>query len=332
MSTPIVFPRITALRPARVVEGGRVAIDGGPFDVAAGVPRVTFAGQPARVAFASQSRIVVEVPTALQGGTCAVRVADVPGETALVEVGDVLAEGVHQVDSPVVDAAGNLYLTYSGGRGQKVPVSIYRVPPGGVREIFVTELTNPTSMAIGPDGLLYATSRFDGTVSRIDPDGDVEVVARDLGVACGLAFDHQGRLVVGDRGGRILRVDSPDRCTVMATLPPSVAAFHLAMSPEGDLYVTAPTLSSRDAVYRIGAGGDVHVVSREFGRPQGLAFDPQGRLFVVEALAGASGVYRVDVTEGTREIAVSGAGLVGVAFDRDGRMIVTSNDTAYRFG
>jgi hypothetical protein len=44
--------RITALRP-----GGRVTIDGGPFDVERGLPRITVGGETARVVFGSRSRL-----------------------------------------------------------------------------------------------------------------------------------------------------------------------------------------------------------------------------------------------------------------------------------
>src|SRR5581483_4263312 len=99
-------------------------------------------------------------------------------------------------------------------------------------------------------------------------------------------------LFVGDRSGTIFRVDPAGRATTFATLPSSVAAFHLAMGPDGALYVTGPTLSSYDALYRIDHDGVVTTTYTGFGRPQGLAFDRHGTLFVVEALAGSSGVYR----------------------------------------
>ena len=51
-----------------------------------------------------------------------------------------------------------------------------------------------------------------------------------------------------------------------------------------------------------------------FGRPQGLAFDSQGALYVVEALAGWSGLYRLR-PDGTAELVVAGPSLVGVAFN-----------------
>ncbi len=76
-------------------------------------------------------------------------------------------------------------------------------------------------------------------------------------------------------------------------LPPSVAAFHLALAPDGALHVSAPTLSTYDAIYRIAPDGTVGVRDERFGRPQGIAFDAHGTLFVVEALAGSSGLYRL---------------------------------------
>ena len=66
-----------------------------------------------------------------------------------------------------------------------------------------------------------------------------------------------------------------------------------------------------------------------FGRPQGIAFDSQGSLYVIEALAGSNGLYRVR-TDGSAELVVAGTALVGVALDPNGGLVVTSNDTAYK--
>jgi streptogramin lyase len=70
------------------------------------------------------------------------------------------------------------------------------------------------------------------------PDGTTEAFAHDLGVACGLAFAPDGMLFVGDRSGTIFRVDPNGHATTFATLPASVAAFHLAIGPDGALYVS----------------------------------------------------------------------------------------------
>jgi sugar lactone lactonase YvrE len=229
----------------------------------------------------------------------------------------------------VFDRDGNLYVTYSGTRGQQVPVSIFRVRPNGTRETFASGIVNPTSMAVDPEGNLFVSSRFEGTVYRLDADGTAETFATDLGVACGLAFAPDGSLFVGDRSGTIFKLDRGGRAQAFATLPSSVAAFHLALSADGSLYVTGPTLSPYDAIYRITPGGDVTTFSTAFGRPQGLAFDGAGTLYVVEALAGSSGVYRLDGS-GNPELVLSGPGLVGIAFDAHGGLVVCSNSTAYR--
>jgi sugar lactone lactonase YvrE len=177
---------------------------------------------------------------------------------------------------------------------------------------------------------LYVSSRFEGSVYRVGGDGSHEQVASDLGVACGIAFDDEGTMYVGDRSGTIFRVRE-SRATAFATLPSSVAAFHLAMSPHGELFVSAPTLNAYDHIYRITRAGEVHVVPAPLGRPQGLAFSPDGILHVIDALAGASGLYRFVKLDARPEMVVSGPTLVGVAFGPTGELVVASNETAYRF-
>jgi sugar lactone lactonase YvrE len=233
------------------------------------------------------------------------------------------------VDNPVFDRAGNLYVTYSGTRGQQVPVSIFRVRPNGTREPFSSGVVNPTSMAIDAAGRLFVSSRFEGTVYRLADDGSPEPYAKDLGVACGLAFAPDGTLYVGDRSGTIFKVDEKGRARTFALVPASVAAFHLALGPDGALYCAGPTLSPYDPVYRVDEEGRATPLESVFGRPQGLAFDAAGTLHVVEALAGVSGLYRVPAS-GAPELVLSGPGLVGVAFDPHGSVVVCSNHTAYR--
>src|SRR5882672_3690274 len=123
--------RVTAISPRKAVAGGRIAILGADFPIGdSRLPDVRIADRAARIVFA-------------------------------------LATRLHQVDSPVFDREGNLYVTYSGTRGQQVPVSIFRVRPDGMRETFSSGIVNPTSMAIDPQGRLYVSSRFEGTVYRV---------------------------------------------------------------------------------------------------------------------------------------------------------------------
>jgi len=320
--------RITSIHPACAIEGGRVSVHGEALSTE--TPAVTVDDHPARVVFASPARRTFVVPPQLEGGRVPVRMEDLPGEPGYVSIGAVWATGLHQVDNPVIDDRGDLFVTYSGSRGQHAPVSIFRVSAAGTREPFASGIVNATSMALGPDRQLYVSSRFEGAVYRVAADGTYEQVASDLGVACGIAFDDDGAMFVGDRSGTVFKVVD-GRATSFATLPPSVAAFHLAMSPDGELFVSAPTLGSYDYVHRITSDGTVRIVPTPLGRPQGLAFSPDGVLHVVDALAGSAGVYRFPDLEGAPELVVSGQAIIGMAFGPEGEMVVTSNDTAYRF-
>ncbi len=326
-------PRITSIHPLRAVEGGAITVRGEELLAGASaslLPDITLGGVVPRISFASQSAIVVQVPAGLCGGRTAVRLGGLSGETAFVEIGFPVATGLHQVDSPVIDETGTLYVTYSGTRGERSPVSVFRIREDGYREPFVTGITNATSLVFGPDGTLHVSSRFEGAVYRVAADGAFDVVASDLGVACGMAFGNDGSLYVGDRTGTVFRVSESGEISTFANLPASVAAFHLAWGQDEALYVTAPTLSSYDNVYRIDQSGKVDLLSSCFGRPQGLAFDGQGVLHVVEALAGCSGVYRLGA-DGKRTRVVAGPNLVGLGFDSCGGLVVASGETVYRF-
>ena len=322
------MPTITSVHPLRAVEGGRITLHGSGFPVD-NLTTVPVGDVPARVSFASPSKLVVLVPPEVDGRV-PIKVPGALLSTAFVDIGTPWATGLHQVDSPIFDTAGNLFVTYSGSRGQEAAVSVFRVTPAGTREPFASGIVNATSLAFGPDGLLYVSSRFEGAVYRVREDGSHEQAATDLGVACGIAFDAEGRMYVGDRSGTIFRLED-GRATAFATIPASVAAFHLAMSPSGDLFVSGPTLNAYDHVYRITRDGVVHPLPTALGRPQGLAFGPDGHLYVVDALSGNSGVYRFVDYERPPELVVSGPGLVGIAFGPAGQMVVASNETAYRF-
>jgi hypothetical protein len=321
-------PFVTEVSPSRAIEGGRVTLTG-EFGNVDSQAEVQVDGQPARLVFGSSRRLSFIVPAGIaEGGVGSISINNVPLENASIQLGAAIALGLHQVDNPLIDRAGNVYLTYSGTRGQQVPASIFRVAPNGVREIYSSVVVNPTSMAMDADGRLYVSSRFEGAVYRLADDGSAEPFATDLGIACGLAFAPDGSLFVGDRSGTIFSVDRMGKATVFASLPSSVAAFHLAIDA-GGLYVAAPTLSPYDVIYRVGFDGSISIFSRAFGRPQGLAIGPDHSLFVIEALAGNSGLYCVK-PDSTPELVVAGGGLIGVAFDPRGSLVVCTGDTAYR--
>ena len=325
--------RITAVRPSWSVPGGRILLEGTDLPLgAAGPSHVRVGSADAHVITASRQTLRLVVPATVGGGTQPIEIDGHTDESAGIMLGREVATGLHQVDNPAFDWLGRLYATHSGGRGVKVPTPIHRITPDGAQLALALDLANPTSLALGPDGAMYVSSRFEGSVYRLSSDDKVELYATELGVPTGLAFATDGTLFVGDRSGSILRVTRDRRVDSFATLPASVAAFHLAFGPDQCLYVAGPTLASRDPVYRITPDRLVSVFAEGFGRPQGLAFDSRGDLYVVDALAGAAGLFRLNLSDGppTPEFLLSAPALVGVAFDPAGGLVVASGNTIWR--
>jgi len=133
---------------------------------------------------------------------------------------------------------------------------------------------------------------------------------------------------VGDRSGTIFKISRSREVFVFATLEPSVAAYHLAFHPSGDLYVTGPTTSSFDRVFRITKGGEVLTFFRGLGRPQGIAFDRETNLYVAASYGGHRGIVRIS-PQGLPEIVLSGSGLVGLALQPSGRAILATTGALF---
>ena len=325
--------QIARIDPAAGIPGGEVAVECTHFPGSGPPLRVWFEDQPAPVVAATPGRALVLVPDLNVGGEVGVSVAkDGPatGPAAQFIVSKKLADGIHPVSSPAFDPTdGSLFVTRSGARGESVPVSLFRIGSEGKLDAFSGDITNPTSIAFDRAGRMFVTSRLDGTVYRVTPLKEVVVFASDLGIATGLAFNRDGEMFVGDRSGAIYRVNEIGEATPWAQLEPSVSAYHLAFGPDDALYVTGPTVSSFDAITRLDDDGEVTVFYRGLGRPQGLAFDGAGNLYVAASLRGRRGIVRISPGAARAEIVVAGMNLVGLAFSAKGEMVVATNEAVY---
>lgn len=325
---------IRSIAPRAGVEGGEVIITCEGYDTSDyRACRVFFDEQQGRLVSASPTRVIAAIPeceTGVSGSEVKLQSASGTA-SAPFTLGAKLADNLHPVTNPAIDhETGSIYVTLSGTRGQKVPVSIYKIGPDGTVSPFITEIVNPTGIAFDHEGTMYVTSRYDGTLYRISPFKEAETLASDLGVATGVAFDKRGVIYVGDRSGTIYRVNEIGEARPFATLEPSVSAYHMAFGPDGDLYVTGPTVSSFDSVMRVSAMGDVTRFYTGLGRPQGLAFDVNGNLYLAASLHGHRGIVRITPDGQAAEIVLAGATLVGLAFDDSGNMIVVSTQRVYR--
>jgi len=228
-----------------------------------------------------------------------------------------------------VDAFGNIFSTFSGSRGQKVPVAVYKVDLNYNVKPFINDLMNATGLIFDRQGMLYVSSRYDGQIYQVTPNGNMAVFVEGMGIATGLAFDEEDNLYVGDRSGTIFKISPSRQIFVFATLEPSIAAYHLAFGPDQYLYVTGPTTSSFDSVHRISHTGEVDVFYRGVGRPQGMAFDEENRLYVAASLGGRKGVVRI-TPDRQAELFLSGPGIVGLAFTPSRAMALATTNALYR--
>jgi len=320
-------PRIEALHPSSALPGGEIRITGRallPAELRR--PSVKFGGIEGAVVISSDDFLVARVPAGAASGPVVVSTNGHSSNAQQIQVAGLITENLHPVTNPALDGEGNIFATFSGSRGQKVPVSIFKIDTNYETQPFLAEIMNPTAIAFDRAGQMYVSSRHDEKVYRVARNGTMSTYAEGMGVATGIAFDRAENLYVGDRNGTIFKV-APDRqIFVFATLESSVSAYHMAFGLSGDLFVTGPTTSSFDAVYKIDGHGSVSTFYRGLGRPQGLAFDVEGNLYVAASLSGKRGIVKI-TPDAKASLEVAGTGLVGLAF-APGRSVVLATTTA----
>ena len=322
-------PRVDDILPAAALSGGEIELVGanlGPFSFV--LPTVLIDGHPAHVLMSRPGSLMLRVPEKATTGMIEVRNPAGVSNAAPLRVARQLTQGLHPVTNPAVSGSGMVYATISGQRGKQTPVSIVRISPDGRGTPFVTGILNPTGLAFNPEGELFVTSRAEGNVYRIDEGGEPSIYVEGMCVATGLAFDTNGNLFVGDRSGTIFKINAERQIFVHATLEPSAAAYHLAVDAGGALYVTAPSLTSNDVIWRIEPNGDARVWYRGLGRPQGLALSKEGDIYLAACLRGQRGLVRV-TEQREASLVLAGANLVGVAFSPLGTTILATNDAVY---
>jgi len=323
------IPHIERITPAAAIPGGEITIHGRGF-VSRGHARpvVRFGEAEAALTLSSETRLIARVPEGATGGMVQVATNGHESKPHPVHIGMQIADNLHPVTNPAVDNDGNIYVTFSGPRGQRVPVSLYKITANYSVKPFLTSLMNPSGLALDKQGNLFVSCRNDGTIHRVTAEGRAEEWIEGMGIATGIAFDRVGNLYVGDRSGTIFKISPEREIFVFATLEPSVAGYHLSFHPGGGLYVSGPTTSSYDRVYRITQGGEVGVFFRGLGRPQGMAFDREGSLYVAASYGGRRGIVRI-TPDGHADIALSGSGLVGLALQSSGRAILATTGALF---
>jgi gluconolactonase len=120
--------------------------------------------------------------------------------------------------------------------------------------------------------------------------GNVTVFRDNSNRANGLTFDHQGRLLTCEGGGRVTRTEKNGSITAL-TGEGVQSPNDLVYSIDGSIYFTDPPKSR---VYQITPKGESRVVAEDCVAPNGIALAPnQQKLYVADAKRRLLRVYDV---------------------------------------
>ncbi len=325
--------KITRIEPPFAIPGGEIIIECEGFRAGHGEGTRVFVGEEScRIVAASSRRVLAIVPEGDGEGRSQIHLENGGKQSEMfpIVVGKLLVGGMHIVANPAVDPHDDaLILTRSGSRGQHLTATLFRLEPDGYLDELPEAILNPTGIAFDKNGQMFVTNRAQGEVYSIGREGTTSVYATGLGIASGLAFDAEGLMYVGDRSGTIYRVRDFAEVETFTVMEPSVAAYHMAFGPDGRLFMTAPGLASHDAVHVIDKEGFDEKFFRGLGRPQGLAFDKAGNLYVAACYQGRHGIVKIAPDGSSAAHFVAGNNVVGLCFTQAGEMVVATNDSVY---
>lgn len=325
--------KLVSVDPGFAIPGGEIAIscEGFRFE-SSKLDGVFINGVGCRIVAASSRRVLAIVPEDVTGTEAEIQLVSggAASNTVSISVGKLLTDGMHIVANPAIDPTDDaIILTRSGGRGQHLPATLFRFEPDGYLDELSDPILNPTGIAFDGEGRMFVTNRAEGEIYEVSRDGTSTIFASGLGIATGICFDAAGAMYVGDRSGTIYRLDKFGDTETFTVMDASVAAYHMVFGPDGRLYMTSPGLASYDAVHVIDKEGFDENYFRGLGRPQGLAFDKNGFLYVAACYQGRHGIVRISPDAATAEHFVAGNSIVGLCFNRKGEMIVATGDKVY---
>ena len=176
--------------------------------------------------------------------------------------------------------------------------------------------------AVGPDGMVYFsdititgnTGMQAGHIWRFDPvSGEAEVYRSPSGMANGIIFDGDGRMIVAEQadfGGRRITGTDLDtgKAVILAGLydgKPFNSPNDLALDDQGRLYFTDPRYLGHEpvdqpveGVYRVDPGGTVVLLNGEIDKPNGILVSPDQRTLYVAAVGGSeNAIFAFDLAE-----------------------------------
>ncbi len=322
-------PHLDRVTPIAAMPGGDVDVHGTHLEpLGHHIPRATIGDIPAPVILSRPTRATIRVPEgAISGDLVLASQRPPPAIRSTSASPSPWPKTFTPSPTPQSTPTATSTPPSPDPAVRPVPVSIFQIQRDFQIRPFVRDLLNATGLAFGPDGYLYASSRAEGTVYRISPEGAVSTYAEGMGIATGIAFDRDGNLFVGDRSGTIFKIG---RANSDAPAAPRSGrdlrlrhprTLHRRLSPRlqrrRNPLRHRPHHLSNQAIHAIDRDGNTTVFYQGLGRAQGMAFDVDDNLYVAASLHGQRGIIRI-TRDREATLAVSGNNLVGLAFLEDG--------------
>jgi gluconolactonase len=172
-------------------------------------------------------------------------------------------------------------------------LSLFQLPEDLKIERVAAGLTYAEGPLWAREGFLLYSDAPRNKIYKLS-SGEKPVVFRDdTRGAMGLTFDAQGRLYMCETNGRRLtRVDKKSNLEVLAETWQGKklnAPNDVAVRKDGNVYFTDPAFGNQQdhreldfyGVYRISPKGELSLVAKPTGRPNGITIAPNGRILYV---------------------------------------------------
>lgn len=246
-----------------------------------------------------------------------------PETGALVPFVEVPSEKPLSAHGMTIDASGNIFVStgWIEERGELFKIT----PESSVTKIASIPENGLQGIAVTPSGEIIGAQRTTGSLLKILSDGTIEsiVPANGLCTPQAITFSPSGELFISNGEAGMVRKSTsgepPSNFVKLGTYSPPWDS--IAFDRTGAFYYSEGMPGFPSRLVKVSPEGEISVVSEQFDRPAGLAFDAEGNLFVAEYMTGK--IWYI-TPEGAVKTFVTGLDYPeSMAFSPDGDLFVT---------
>jgi sugar lactone lactonase YvrE len=212
-----------------------------------------------------------------------------------------------------------------------IPKPTRTTPQHYTAHVLLAGANRPDDLVFDREGHLLFSNPHNGTVNRLNADGSVTVLLRDIAAPEGLVVLSDGTLVIAEQGTDRILTLGPGALApkVLRQLPGIPSTANCKDGVDGIAFdATTNTLIIPDSpsgdVYRLSLDGKtLTLLATGIVRPVGAAVDAKGNIYVADECGGA--LWRI--TPAGHKTRFGGFGMLDdVSIDNNGNILVTDLD------